>query len=452
MSFQVECEGSEELCVCLIGSNERTENIQGFQEAIANKEAYILTNRELNMVSRNGLAYPAMLVERDTDAPDMNEAWVYMSVEVAPIHKSLPAVRKSWLLLHESPISTHDRSGKDFTKIARMLSDEDGLHRQINPLHEAAGLGNGVLMQELISQNAALIMAQDERGWTPLHTAAFRGQIASINVLIQHGAPVDALDSNERSPLMIAADEGHTEAVKQLLQSGADVNLSRRNAMCPLNQALLRNHVETVRVLLEAGANPNGRDQFGFAPLLIACKDLEMTELLISAGADPSANLVGGATVLHFAARAGNVALIKRLLELGMPVDLPEPDGITALYRAVEERKEEAVKILLEHEANPNLVDAKGWSPVLLAAKLGDFEIIRMLEAKGADKQTACQPEMWTALHVASKEGHRLVVRLLLNAGWEVNARDAAGHTPLGLAAMNGHEAVVEVLKQAGGI
>lgn len=43
-----------------------------------------------------------------------------------------------------------------------------------------------------------------------------------------------------------------------------------------LNQALLGNHVETVRVLLEAGANPNGQDKFGFAPMTIACRNLEM--------------------------------------------------------------------------------------------------------------------------------------------------------------------------------
>lgn len=455
MALEVDCEGTRELCACLIGSNERPETINGFRQAISTKEAYILTNNELDMVSRSGLAYRAMLVERDTAIANLNEAWVYMAVEVVPIHKSLPGKPKSWLLLHENPISTHERSGKDFTKIARMLSDEEVLHGGKIPLHGAAEVGNEALMEELLSENAALFMAQDERGWTPLHSAAYHGQANSILLLVQHGAPVDALDSSERSPLMIAADEGHTESVKQLLNLGADVNLSSATAQCPLNQALLRNHAETVRVLLEAGANPNGQDNFGFAPMTIACRNLETANLLISAGADPSADLVGGATILHFAARAGNVALIKRLLELDMPVDLTEgnvSNGITALYRAVEEYELEAVKILLHHRADPNHVVQTGWTPTLLATKLGNYEIIKELVRNGANTQTTCQPERWTALHIASQEGHRLVVRLLLDAGWDVNAQDTAGHTPLKLAETAGHEAVVEVLKQAGGL
>lgn len=455
MALEVEYEGTGELCACLISSNERPENVQAFRQAISTKEAYILTNEELNMVSRSGLAYRAMLVERDATVANLNEAWVYMAVEVVPIQKSLPVKPKSWLLLHESPVSTYERSGKDFSKIARMLSDDDVLYGGKTALHAAAEVGNETLVTELLTENAASFMAQDERGWTPLHSAAFGGQAGSILLLVQHGAPIDALDSSERSPLMIAADEGHTEAVKQLLNLGADVNLSSQNAQCPLSQALLRNHIETVRVLLEAGANPNGRDKFGFAPMLIACRNTEAANLLISAGADPSADLVGGATILHFAARAGNVALLKRLLELDMPVDLPEgsaPNGITALYRAVEEQELESVRYLLQHGANPNYIGKGGWTPVLLAAKLGNYEITKTLVKDGAETQNTCQPEGWTALHVASQAGHRLVVRLLLDARWDVNARDTAGRTPLKLAETAGHETVVEVLKQAGGL
>ena len=183
MALEVDCEGTCELCACLIGSNERPETMQGFRQAISTKEAYILTNNELNMVSRSGLAYRAMLVERDTAVANLNEAWVYMAVEVVPIHRSLPAKPKSWLLLHESPKSTHERSGKDWTKIARMLSDEDILHGGKTPLHEAAETGNQGLITELLSENPALLLAQDERGWTPLHNAAFKGQASSVLLL-----------------------------------------------------------------------------------------------------------------------------------------------------------------------------------------------------------------------------------------------------------------------------
>lgn len=129
--------------------------------------------------------------------------------------------------------TTYERSGKDFTKLARILSDGDALHGGKIPLHGAAEVGNEALMTELHSENAALFMAQHERGWTPLHSAAYNRQVNSILLLVQHGAPIDVLDSSERSPLMIAADEGHTEAAKQLLNLGADVNLSSQKVQCP---------------------------------------------------------------------------------------------------------------------------------------------------------------------------------------------------------------------------
>jgi ankyrin repeat protein len=257
---------------------------------------------------------------------------------------------------------------------------------------------------------------------------------------------------------MIAADEGHTDVVKELLQHGANVNLSHRNALSPLNQALLRNHISTVQTLLAAGASPTGRGQFGFAPLLIASnkdKDVQLADLLISAGADPTSDLVGGATMLHFAARGGNVPLLDRLLALDMPVDLPEGganDGITALSRAVEEQEEGAVATLLANGADPNHVMETSWSCILQAVKIGNYNIVKMLMQRGADVHVICRPEGWTALHIACREGHRLVVRLLLDKGWEVNARDADGATPLQLAKGAGHAAIVEILRNAGGV
>lgn len=443
-------------CGCFTSGNERAETIEGFQKAIARKCAYILMNRQLRDPSSNGLAYSAMLVERNDEVSDMDEAWVYMTVEAVPLGKSLLGDPIPWLLLHESPISDRNRSGKGFSKVARLLSDEEALHQGKTSLHEAAERGDEGLIRELLSRNKAMITARDQRGWTPLHAAAHKGKTESVLMLVQNGAPVDVEDSSERSALMIAADEGHRETVQQLLRLGANVNLSNYNALCPLNQALLRSHVDTVEVLLAAGANPNGRDNFGFAPLLVASgKNVKLANLLISAGADPSADLVGGSTCLHFASRAGNVPLIERLLELGMAIDLTEgnlPNGYTALCRSVEEQHPPAVSTLLQRGANPNHAIETSWTPIMLAARPGNYEITKMLGEYGADTATICQPEGWTALHIASQEGRRLVVRLLLSAGGNINARDSSGSTPLQLADAAGHEAVVEILRKAGGI
>lgn len=85
--------------------------------------------------------------------------------------------------------------------------------------------------------------------------------------------------------------------------------------------------------------------------------------------------------------------MIKRLLTLDMPVDLTKgnvSNGITALYRAVKEYKLEAVENPLHHRADPNHVVQTGWTPTLLAAKLGNYEITKTLVRNGANTQTIC--------------------------------------------------------------
>jgi ankyrin repeat protein len=357
------------------------------------------------------------------------------------------------LLFHESPISTHYQSGKGHTKIARLLSDERAVHNGQHRLHVAAQDSDIAALQLLLAEGEN-VDSKDDRGWTPLHTAAFGGHTLIVKTLLRHGAAVDAQDHSDRSSLAIAADEGHNDVVEELLRNGANVNLSGKNAWSPLNQALMRNHRDAVKLLLDAGANPVGQDEFGFAPLLIASKDLELVNLLLEAGADPNSDLVGGATVLHFAARQGNVPLVQRLLAIGMDVDLPESytaDGYTALYRAVEEQHEEAVRTLLDHGANPNKILKDSWTCILYAVKIGHYKILQMMVGRGADLRVTCQPEGWTALHIACREGHRLIVRLLLEAGSDVNARDASGATPLQLATAAGHSSIIEILGKAGG-
>lgn len=442
------------MCGCEISINERAVSINGFYDAISKNSAYILSNKAISFPTESGLGFNVMLVERNEEVSDIDEAWVYLTATVTALQITISTQSISWLLLHESPIGNHYLSGKGSSKIARLLSDEEALHKGQSPLHIAAEAGDESSLRLLLN-NGEDIESRDERGWTPLHNAAFNGRVLQVRLLLEHGAIIDAEDVSERSSLMLAADKGHADVVKELLQHGANVNLSRRNALSPLNRALMGDHTNTVKILLDAGANPTGRDQFGYAPLFMASKDVQLVDLLIAAGAEPAEYLNGGTTILHLAARAGNLSLLERLLALGVAVDLPEggkTNGITPLSRAIEEQEEAAISLLLSHGANPNHPMEDTWTCVLQAAKIGNYNIVKMLVQYGADVHTACRPEGWTALHIGCQEGHRLIVRLLLEAGWEINARDANGATPLQLARAAGHSAVVEILRKSKGV
>jgi len=437
------------ICSCGLSVDERVESIEGFRNAITRNSAYILSNEIIISPLEDSRAYNVILVERDEES-NVNEAWVYFVVTMITTGKPLSVKPIQWLIFHESPIGTHYQSGKMASKARRLLNNEPALHRGQTHLHIAAESGDESALRGMLACTDQ-IESRDEKGWTPLHIAAFKGQVIPVRLLLECGAAVDALDNSERSPLMIASDEGHCDVVKELIQRGADVNLSSQNAWCPLNQALLARRIDTVKILLKSGANPNGHDKFGFAPLLVASDDDQLVGLLIAAGADHRSGLFGKTTTLHFAARRGNLPLVERLLALNMPVDLPDGSAVTPLSEAIEGQEEAVVSRLLSLGANPNHVMETTWTCVLQAAKIGNVNILKLLLQHGADKHSFCRPEKWTALHIASSEGHRLAVKLLLDAGWEVNVRDVTGATPLDLAGDAGHTAIVEILRRTEG-
>jgi ankyrin repeat protein len=232
-------------------------------------------------------------------------------------------------------------------------------------------------------------------------------------------------------PLNIAAEGGHAQLVEMLLAQGADPNIHPFDELSSLNQAIIKHHHHIMQLLLDNGAEATNKDPFGLAPLFVASGDKVSALLLLDHGVDPNLDLVGGSRLLHMAARGGNAGLVQYLLENGAEVDIREgyeDHGNTALYRAVEEQQEETVQILLEHQADPNLAVENSWTCVLLAANIGNYAILQLLLRHGSRRVSHfCLPEHWTALHIASKNGHRLPVKALLEAGWHYTAEDASG-------------------------
>jgi 26S proteasome non-ATPase regulatory subunit 10 len=70
------------------------------------------------------------------------------------------------------------------------------------------------------------INVRDERGWTPLHSAASAGQAQLVKLLADARADVNAFDNEGRSPLVLATENGHLDSIMALFEHNADVNLS----------------------------------------------------------------------------------------------------------------------------------------------------------------------------------------------------------------------------------
>lgn len=158
---------------------------------------------------------------------------------------------------------------------------------------------------------------RDNRGWTPLMLAAFRGSDEVVRLLIQHDADVNALDMAGNSALHWAAVGGHVVCATQLIQHHARIDLHNMLGWTPLMQATARNHADIITLLINSGAN-----------------------------LDAAAN--DGQTSLHIASASGYDEIVRLLLAQGADKTLKNGDGDTAEKLALKNRQENVVRLLAQ--------------------------------------------------------------------------------------------------------
>jgi ankyrin repeat protein len=137
-------------------------------------------------------------------------------------------------------------------------------------------------------------------------TKKARGWSMGLAVLILAGSatPPDA-------PVADAAMKGDIEAVRVLLKAGAEVNAPQGDGMTALHWAAETGNLQLANLLIFAGANLEAVTRVArYTPLLIAAEAAHgaLVEALVEAGANVDARTVGGATALHVAGKAGDVA------------------------------------------------------------------------------------------------------------------------------------------------
>lgn len=190
-----------------------------------------------------------------------------------------------------------------------------------------------------------------------------------------------------------------------------------------LLEAIETRDVGRVAALLAAGADPNerGKSRYGYgpeAPLHAAIGELEAFGEDNPGGPQP----------------AGPIDVVVLLLRHGAKVKGWDPsrDG-DPLLRAVVINQVEAVRLLLAADADPNVCDGEGYSPLRVCADKGYLEIARLLLLSGATRTI----EEWggerpmTALGFAARGLHVEMVKLLLAHGADPQGQNVDRLTPL---------------------
>src|SRR5687768_6322480 len=150
------------------------------------------------------------------------------------------------------------------------------------------------------------------------------------------------------------------------------------------------------------------------------------------------------------AAMVGDKAAVRELLKKGMDVNAAQGDGMTALHWAARTGDVELGQMLLYAGANVKAMTRLGaYTPLIMAAQVGNAKMIDLLLTSGADPKVATTNGT-TPLMLAASAGHADAVRLLLDKGADPNAREnARGETALMFAAnFNRVEAMKALLEK----
>ncbi|MDX2129430.1 MAG: ankyrin repeat domain-containing protein [Chloroherpetonaceae bacterium] len=151
------------------------------------------------------------------------------------------------------------------------------------------------------------------------------------------------------------------------------------------------------------------------------------------------------------AARVNDRQGVKGFLEKGIKVNEKNAKGFTPLIIAAYTASDDVLILLLESGAEVDLPDGLGNTALMGAALKGNQKIARLLLEKGADINARNKIGV-TPLMFAALAGKTEMVKLLTEKGADINAVDQRGFTALMLAAHKGADEIIELFKSLGAV
>ena len=329
--------------------------------------------------------------------------------------------------------------------------------------------------------------AVDADGTTALHWAVRGNDIQKVRALLGTGANPNAANNYGMTPLILAATNGNAAITQALLTAGADANRAASRGQTPLMTAARAGNAATVKALLDKGAKVDAREEvLGEQALMWAAAEnhAEVVALLLARGADVHARsnalkfpkdsfgLEGVLTALPkgdwpalmYAARDGAPDAARALARGGADLNAPDPEGTTAVVRAIINSHYDTAWVLVEEGANPNITDGSGMAALYAAvdmSSLGEIygmpprrvadkhsvlDLIEMLLARGADVNAKLKRATLMRNHTpgegslgdgatplmrASKNGDYRAMEILIKHGADVSLKQRQGATAL---------------------
>ena len=358
-------------------------------------------------------------------------------------------------------------------------------------LHHAAYKGSNRALLALLEHGARTDLPT-RKGATALMLAASKARGAAVEILLAfdqapsasdsqpsdaapsrkfnvHGYEIaakyyrDLLEQNREEALDKAVRKGELDTAARMLATGG-LNIDRSDAReITLLGYAVRNGDETMfRLLLCAGARVNGVKPTDTSPLMHAVLSLQhaMIPVLLHAGAAPLQERADGESALTLAVRLDSLPALQALLADKTSLLSNGTKGKTLLTLAAVWKSDSIATELLKRGFD--LPDENGSCAIAICAKIGEVNGVAFLLAAGADPDRQAN-DGHSAFTIAAANGRLGVVQTLLDhrirkAGSDavqalaqlLNQADKAGRTALMLAALNGHQNVLDYLLRQG--
>ena len=360
-------------------------------------------------------------------------------------------------------------------------------------LMRAARSGSVDAVRLLLDRGADVNARERYKGQTALMWAAAERHAPVVKLLLERGADsrIRGFDRETRPPrlsaassispiprggftaLMFTAREGDIESARLMLDAGVDINYGDVDNVTPLVAALMNKQYSLAKFLLERGADVNVIDAGGRTALYAAIdiRNEDWTAMPNRTTDDPLPTLEIVQAIVERGAKL-DVPLTRPLtVRSGMDFgDTTLGAGATPLMRAARAGDHAVIRLLLEKGANPRLTTKDGNTALMFAAGIGyrdkntrgsesdALEAVRVLMAAGLDiNQTNTRGE--NSLHGAALRGADTIVQFLLDQKMDINATSKQGYTPLDVALGKTivlqlpvpQESTVALLKKMGG-
>ena len=296
------------------------------------------------------------------------------------------------------------------------------------PLYHAALNGHLELCQLLLEHGAnpnTLFV-----GHPILSESARAGNLEIVRVLIERGAELNATDSEDQNALQKASMKGDKALVAYLLDRGADVYHEDCNGCTSIIHAAHLGFADIVQLLIDGGADIEHHASNGWTPLHSCHSHAETTHVLLKNGADVNSVTNLGATPLFLAARSGVYDVVKALLSYNPDLELTLADGASALIGGIRSGNAEVVRLLLEAGANINHQSERNRFPLQFAVERNMVDVLRVL-MEYSPKLDLVDDDGDTALHCINSDTSIEIVKILVNAGVDVNFRNRNRDTPI---------------------